>query len=87
MVPPSKPEVQQLSDSSVRLNWTVEENDGLEITFFRVQYKKVYPKKGGWKTLDIEIGSHVRIYEVKGLKPRKYSLYLFVIEVSLDTLL
>ncbi|KAL4229419.1 hypothetical protein ACF0H5_012457 [Mactra antiquata] len=69
-VPPSKPEVTRLSDTSVMLNWTVRENEGLSITFFRVQYKKVGPNKGSWKTDDVEIESHRRKYEVNGLTPR-----------------
>ncbi|XP_053408068.1 cell adhesion molecule-related/down-regulated by oncogenes-like [Mercenaria mercenaria] len=75
LVPPSKPEVNQLSDTSVMLNWTVPENDGLPITFFKVQYKKVAPKKGSWVTDDIKIDSQVRTFEVRGLKPR--STYKF----------
>ena len=53
------------------LNWTVPINEGLQITFFRVQYKKVGPKKGKWETEDEEIDSHVRTFEVGGLRPRK----------------
>ena len=71
LVPPTKPEVRQLSDTSVMLNWTVPINEGLQITFFRVQYKKVGPKKGKWETEDEEIDSHVRTFEVGGLRPRK----------------
>lgn len=73
-VPPSKPEVRQLSDTSVMLNWTVPENEGLQITFFRVQYKRVGAgsKKGKWETEDAEIKSHVRTFEVGGLKPCKF---------------
>lgn len=58
------------------LNWTVPENEGLSITFFRVQYKKVGPNKGSWKTEDVEIESHRRKYEVNGLLPRKYLICL-----------
>ena len=81
LVPPNKPEVKQLSDTSVMLNWTVPDNEGLKITFFRVQYKRVGQRKPGgkkgelkknsWKTEDIEIDSHIRMYEVNNLKPRK----------------
>lgn len=70
LVPPNKPEVKQLSDTSVMLNWTVPENEGLKITLFRVQYKKIAPKKGNWKTEDVDIDSNIRMYEVKNLKPR-----------------
>ncbi|XP_052258985.1 cell adhesion molecule-related/down-regulated by oncogenes-like isoform X2 [Dreissena polymorpha] len=79
LVPPSAPEVKQLSDSSVMLNWTVPDNEGPQVVFFRVQYKKVSPKsnpkENRWKTPDIEIDSHVRTFEVSGLKPR--STYKF----------
>lgn len=70
LIPPNKPEVKQLSDTSVMLNWTVPNNTGLKIIFFRVQYKKVAPTKEDWYTDDIEIDSHIRMYEVRGLKSR-----------------
>ena len=68
LIPPNKPEVKQLSDTSVMLNWTVPKDTGLKIIFFRVQYKKVGPTKEDWYTDDIEIHSHIRMYEVRGLK-------------------
>ena len=37
MVPPSRPEVTKLSDASVMLEWSVPNNDGLQITFFKVE--------------------------------------------------
>lgn len=77
LVPPSKPDVRQLSDTAVMLNWTVPDNEGLKITFFRVQFKKVGPKKGKWETEDVEIGQDVRTFEVGGLRPRKYSVILY----------
>ncbi|WAR13001.1 IHOG-like protein [Mya arenaria] len=79
LVPPSIPEVKQLSDQSVMLNWTVPENKGPEIAFFRVQYKwllsmskdsKLKDNDNRWKTPDVEINSHVRQFEVSGLKSR-----------------
>ncbi|KAK6168430.1 hypothetical protein SNE40_020965 [Patella caerulea] len=68
LVPPSRPSVTQLSESSVMLNWTVPENDGLPVTFFRVQYKEVSPKKRAWQTEDRDIAKTVRKYEVNNLK-------------------
>ncbi|KAJ8316016.1 hypothetical protein KUTeg_006030 [Tegillarca granosa] len=67
LVPPTAPDVNQLSDTSVKVNWSVPENDGLPITFFRVQYKIVKPKKGEWKTGDV-IPNDVRVQEVSNLK-------------------
>ena len=72
LIPPNKPEVKQLSDTSVMLNWTVPKDTGLKIIFFRVQYKKVGPTKEDWYTDDIEIDSHIRMYEVRGLKSSEY---------------
>ncbi|KAL3884863.1 hypothetical protein ACJMK2_024964 [Sinanodonta woodiana] len=69
LVPPSAPEVKQLSDSSVMLNWTVPDNDGLKITFFRVQYKELAPEKSNWKTENDEIPGHLHMYEVRRLTP------------------
>ena len=71
LVPPTAPDVNQLSDTSVKLNWTVPDNDGLKITFFRVQYRAIKPKKGQWRTDDTEIRADRRMYEVVGLKPGK----------------
>ncbi|WAR26134.1 IHOG-like protein, partial [Mya arenaria] len=55
------------------------ENNGPEIAFFCVQYKwllsksedsKLKDNDNRWKTPDIEINSHVRQFEVSGLKSR-----------------
>lgn len=67
LVPPSAPDVYQLSDTSVKLNWTVPANDGLNIIFFRVQYRVIKPKKSPWQTDDNEIQGDRRQYEVKNL--------------------
>lgn len=69
MVPPSAPDVSQLSDSSVKLNWTVVPNDGLKIVFFRIQYRVIKPKKSPWQTDETEIQGDHRQYEVKNLVP------------------
>ncbi|XP_025100220.1 LOW QUALITY PROTEIN: cell adhesion molecule-related/down-regulated by oncogenes-like [Pomacea canaliculata] len=50
------------------VNWSVPENDGLPITFFRVQYKEVKPNKGPWQTLDRDIDAKARRYEVSRLR-------------------
>lgn len=67
MVPPSAPDVYQLSDTSVKLNWTIPENDGLHIIFFRVQYRVIKPKKSPWQTDETEIPGDHRQFEVKNL--------------------
>ncbi|XP_056010396.1 cell adhesion molecule-related/down-regulated by oncogenes-like isoform X3 [Ostrea edulis] len=68
LVPPSAPDVVQLSDTSVKLNWTVPENDGLSITFFRIQYRAIKPKKTQWKTEDTDVRGDQRMYELIHLK-------------------
>ena len=72
LVPPSKPEVSKLSDTSVMLKWTVPANDGLTITFFKVQYKAMSGERavrGGWRTIDADVASDMRMHEVSGLRP------------------
>ncbi|XP_064617569.1 cell adhesion molecule-related/down-regulated by oncogenes-like isoform X2 [Liolophura sinensis] len=69
MVPPSKPEVTQLGNSTVMINWTVPVNDGLKITFFRIQYKELKPQKGDWQTIEEDIPKKNRTYKVRSLKP------------------
>ncbi|XP_074652917.1 cell adhesion molecule-related/down-regulated by oncogenes-like [Tubulanus polymorphus] len=74
MVPPSRPEVSKLSDTSVMLQWDVPLNDGLPIAFFRVQYRTIHKnrkkkKRATWHTIDEDIADSHRKYEVKGLKP------------------
>lgn len=68
LVPPSAPDVVQLSDTSVKLNWTVPSNDGLSITFFRIQYRAIKPKKTPWKTEDTDVRGDQRMYELIHLK-------------------
>lgn len=68
LVPPSAPDVVQLSDTSVKLNWTVPSNDGLSITFFRIQYRAIKPKKTQWKTEDTDVRGDQRMYELIHLK-------------------
>ncbi|XP_044249756.1 interference hedgehog isoform X2 [Drosophila takahashii] len=53
MVPPSKPNVTRLSDESVMLRWSVPQNSGLQITFFKVQYRRLGDGKNrreNWQT-------------------------------------
>lgn len=41
MIPPSRPNITRLSDSSVMVRWVVPLNDGLPIQFFKVQYREM----------------------------------------------
>ncbi|XP_055374768.1 interference hedgehog isoform X2 [Condylostylus longicornis] len=83
MIPPNKPSVSRLSDDSVMLRWSVPKNDGLEITFFKVQYKMLDRSKttsrGNWETTNEEISFGKRDNKVKnftipvsGLQPDRY---------------
>lgn len=76
LVPASKPDISQLSDTTVMLNWTVPQNDGLKITLFRVQYKEVAPTKGPWQTEERDLGKAARVYEVSGLKKGKQIFFI-----------
>ena len=71
MIPPTKPLITQLSDTSVMLAWTVPANDGYRITFFKVQYKEITGDRhrSRWRTIDEDIQDNIRRYEVSGLKP------------------
>ncbi|GAB1603240.1 cell adhesion molecule-related/down-regulated by oncogenes-like [Argonauta hians] len=69
MVVPTKPKVTKQSDTSVLIEWTIPENDGLPIKFFVVQYKEVFPKKDHWQTEDKQILSKSRKVTVNRLKP------------------
>ncbi|XP_011155722.1 interference hedgehog isoform X3 [Solenopsis invicta] len=73
LVPPEQPNVTRLSDISVMVRWSVPENKGLTIQFFKVQYREITPKMNGkqtkWMTANSEIPSHVRSFEVTDLQP------------------
>lgn len=73
MVPPNQPNVTRLSDMSVMVRWSVPENHGLPILFFKVQYRelgqKSNSKQAKWMTANTEIPSHVRSFEVTDLLP------------------
>ena len=71
LIPPSCPKVTQLSDTSVMLRWKVPNNDGLSVMFFKVQYKEMTADKRRrrWHTIDEDILSPARMYEVSGLRP------------------
>lgn len=81
MIPPSKPNITRLSDESVMVRWSVPENDGLPISFFKVQYRELglasqqnngghgRSKSSRWKTTNADIIPHLRSYQVDNLKP------------------
>ncbi|XP_028049270.1 interference hedgehog isoform X2 [Monomorium pharaonis] len=73
LVPPDQPNVTRLSDVSVMVRWSVPENKGLPIQFFKVQYREISLKMNGkqakWMTANSEIPSHVRSFEVTDLQP------------------
>lgn len=69
MTPPTRPEVTQRSKSSALVRWTVPDNNGLRITFFRIQYKDARSSGGRWLTMELDILPTIREYEVTGLEP------------------
>ncbi|XP_076633637.1 interference hedgehog isoform X1 [Colletes latitarsis] len=73
LVPPTQPSVTRLTDVSVMVRWTVPENTGLPIEFFKVQYRELGQKLNGkqakWMTANSEIPQHVRSFEVTDLQP------------------
>lgn len=79
MIPPNKPTVSRSNDESVVVRWTVPNNSGLKIIFFKVQYRELGPanssdgvQKGRaarWKTNNSDIAPNIRSFEVTGLKP------------------
>src|SRR6218665_1901991 len=75
LIPPSKPNVTKLSDTSVMLHWSVPPNDGLRITFFKIQYKEITDnqRKTGWRTVDKDISPLLFSFKVDtGLKTGPY---------------
>lgn len=81
MVPPTRPNVTRLSDRSVMVRWHVPPNNGLAISFFKVQYKEVGSndtggkgRSGGsrWMTSNEDIPPHIRSYEVDRLETNRY---------------
>ncbi|XP_011685029.1 PREDICTED: interference hedgehog-like [Wasmannia auropunctata] len=72
LVPPNQPNVTRLSDVSVMVRWSVPENKGLSIQFFKVQYREIGQKMNGkqakWMTANSEIPNHVRSFEVTDLQ-------------------
>lgn len=76
MIPPSRPNITRISDDSVMVRWSVPENKGLPISFFKVQYRELglasqqnhghggRSKGSRWKTTNADIIPHLRSYQV-----------------------
>lgn len=89
LVPPEQPNVTRLSDTSVMVRWSVPENNGLEIQFFKVQYRELGQRMNGkqakWMTANTEIPNHVRSFEVCDLQPNHtYRFRIAAVYSNLD---
>ncbi|RVE51319.1 hypothetical protein evm_003999 [Chilo suppressalis] len=72
MIPPSKPNVTRLSDTSVMVSWS-HPNHGLSIQFYKVQYKEVTNMSDmSWQTGIWDILPHIHACEVDTLHPNIY---------------
>ncbi|XP_015440495.1 PREDICTED: interference hedgehog-like [Dufourea novaeangliae] len=73
LVPPNQPNVTRLSDVSAMVTWSVPNNTGLSIQFFKVQYRELGQKMNGkqakWMTANSEISNRVSSFEVTDLQP------------------
>ena len=77
MVPPSRPNITRLSDESVMVRWSVPKNNGVPISFFKIQYRNLGPtnssrKKSGWKTPNSDISPFINSFEIENLLPDHY---------------
>ncbi|CAG7724534.1 unnamed protein product, partial [Allacma fusca] len=68
MIPPSRPEMNRISDESVMIRWSVPPNSGYPIQFFKIQYKEVSKRNSRWMTIDDDIPPHIHSYEVRDLR-------------------
>ncbi|XP_075976915.1 interference hedgehog-like [Anticarsia gemmatalis] len=72
MIPPSRPNVTRLSDESVMVTWS-HENQGMPIRFFKVQYREVSNSSNvQWNTANQYIQSYIHSCQIDGLTPGKY---------------
>lgn len=74
MVPPSQPNVTRLTENSVMVRWNVPPNDGLQIRFFKLQYKEV--GSTSWNTSSDDIQMYIRCYQVDKLSPDHDYVYV-----------
>uniref|UniRef100_A0A2R5LG77 Putative cell adhesion molecule n=1 Tax=Ornithodoros turicata TaxID=34597 RepID=A0A2R5LG77_9ACAR len=85
LVPPSRPEITRLSDDSVMVHWSVPQNDGLPISFFKVQYRDVSNPHSKWMTVDTDVPPHINSYAVTGLKAgAKYKFHIAAVYTNND---
>lgn len=68
LVLPSRPEVSRLSESSVMVRWSVPHNDGLPISFFKVQYRDASATHSHWRTVEEDVPPHIHSHAITGLK-------------------
>uniref|UniRef100_A0A1B6CKP4 Interference hedgehog n=1 Tax=Clastoptera arizonana TaxID=38151 RepID=A0A1B6CKP4_9HEMI len=74
MIPPTRPNITRLTDTSVMVRWNVPDNDGLSIQFFKVQFKDLSgpgrnrESSSRWQTCSKDIEPFVRSYEVDQLE-------------------
>ena len=71
LIPPSKPEVVKLSDTSVLVQWTILPPTGSHtITGFKLQFKELVDEGTAlWRTVGEEISPSQRLHELARLKP------------------
>ncbi|XP_022918446.2 interference hedgehog-like isoform X2 [Onthophagus taurus] len=69
MIPPSKPTVTRLNDESVVVRWISNQDSGLEVKFFKVQYRDVSQPGAVWVTTNADIDPYIRSFDVMGLQP------------------
>ena len=77
-IPPSKPNVTQVSETSALLSWSVPVPidltqdfalDPMPIEFFKVQFREISGRnRSDWRTMDEIINARSRTFEVMGLK-------------------
>jgi len=85
LVPPTAPNVTQLSEDSVIITWMMP-NITQDVQFFKVQYRDLGTRedrmKSNWYTADGKIDPPIRSYEVAGLAKNHY--YRFRVAVVID---
>ncbi|XP_071749386.1 interference hedgehog-like [Lepeophtheirus salmonis] len=85
-LPPSKPNITQLSPDSAMISWDINKDSELAISFFKIQYREFHGKKRSeWKTLDEVIEPNKRNFEIIGLhSDRKYRFRIVAVYLNND---
>ncbi|CAB4059487.1 PAN3 [Lepeophtheirus salmonis] len=85
-LPPSKPNITQLSPDSAMISWDINKDSELAISFFKIQYREFHGKKRSeWKTLDDVIEPNKRNFEIIGLhSDRKYRFRIVAVYLNND---